>query len=94
MMSLPLLAYTEVATPEPSEIARGFGAALTLLILVLILFVVARAIGGRAPGELSRRQQRRGLAASQRDAWRIAEQRRRAMAMQPLPLPTQEETGR
>jgi phosphate transport system permease protein len=68
MMSLPLLAYTSVASPEPNEIARGFGAAAILLILVLVLFAVARTIGGRAPGQLSKRQQRRLAAASRRDA--------------------------
>jgi phosphate transport system permease protein len=40
-------------------IARGFGAALALLTMVLILFVAARILGGRAPGELTRRQRRR-----------------------------------
>ena len=32
------------------ELARGFGAASLLLILVLFLFTVARRIGGRGPG--------------------------------------------
>src|SRR5207245_3451023 len=39
MMSLPLFSFNEVQSPEPNEIARGFGAALTLLVLVVLLFV-------------------------------------------------------
>jgi len=75
MMSLSLLAFTLVQSPEPSEIARGFGAALVLLVLVVVLFVITRMIGGRAPGDLSGRQRRRRAAASQRDAARIAQRR-------------------
>jgi phosphate transport system permease protein len=57
-------------------IARGFGAAATLLVLVLVLFAIARAIGGRGAGELSTRQSRRRTAASRRDKERfIARQR-------------------
>jgi len=67
MMSLPLLAYTEVQAPFPGEIARGFGAAAVLLVLVLVLFAVVRVIGGRGPGQLTRRQQRRRAARSRRD---------------------------
>jgi phosphate transport system permease protein len=72
MMSLPLLAYLSVTSPFPAEIARGFGAAATLLVLVVLLFVVARAIGGRGPGQLSAGQQRRVVAASRRDLARFA----------------------
>ncbi|UAC01506.1 phosphate ABC transporter permease PstA [Dactylosporangium vinaceum] len=71
MMSLPLLAYTQVQSPEPNEIARGFGTASVLLILVVLLFIVARAIGGRGPGELTRRGRRRRAAASERDVRRM-----------------------
>jgi len=67
MMSLPLLAYLQVQSPEPAEIARGFGAASTLLVLVLVLFAIARVIGGRGAGQLTARQQRRRAAASRRD---------------------------
>jgi phosphate transport system permease protein len=75
MMSLPLLAYTEVQSPEPAEIARGFGAACTLLILVLFLFAVARIIGGRGAGQLTPRQQRRRVVASRRDVARYEQYR-------------------
>lgn len=62
--SLPLLAFTLVKLPSEWQIARGFGAAAVLLTLVVLLFVIARVIGGRAPGQLSGRQQRRREAAS------------------------------
>jgi phosphate ABC transporter permease subunit PstA len=45
----------EVAT----FLARGFGAAFVLVVVVLILFTIARVLGGGQPGEVSRRQQRR-----------------------------------
>jgi phosphate transport system permease protein len=67
MMSLPLLAFLLVSFPEPAEIARGFGAACVLLVLVLLLFAIARAVGGRGPGQLSPGQQRRRALASRRD---------------------------
>jgi len=67
MMSLPLLAFQSVQSPFPAEIARGFGAACTLLVLVLILFAIARTIGGRGAGQLSSRQQRRRAMGSVRD---------------------------
>jgi phosphate transport system permease protein len=72
MMSLPLLAYTSVQSPQDNEISRGFGAAATLLLLVVGLFTIARLLGGRPPGDLSPRQQRRGGARSRRDAGRFA----------------------
>ncbi|WP_433214999.1 phosphate ABC transporter permease PstA [Dactylosporangium sp. CS-047395] len=72
MMSLPLLAYTQVQSPEPNEIARGFGTASALLILVLILFIITRIIGGRGPGELTAGGYRRRAAASARDVRRMS----------------------
>jgi phosphate transport system permease protein len=73
MMSLPLLAYTLVATPQKNYIARGFGAAALLMILVVVMFVLMRAVGGRGAGVLSAGQLRRRLAASQRDLARYTE---------------------
>jgi phosphate transport system permease protein len=52
-------------------IARGFGTAATLLILVLVLFAIARAIGGRGPGQLTARQRRKRIRASRRDVDRF-----------------------
>jgi phosphate transport system permease protein len=78
--SLPLLAYTSVQEPQSVEIARGFGSAAVLLVLVLMLFTLARWVGGRGPGQLSRGQQRRRAAASRRDADRYIRRERAAMA--------------
>lgn len=72
MISLPLTIFNLVKSPEPTMIARGFGTAAVLLLLVLGLFVAARALGGRGPGELTRRQLARANAASQRDLERIS----------------------
>jgi phosphate transport system permease protein len=79
--SLPLMAYTSVQEPEQVEIARGFGAASLLLALVLVLFTLARWVGGRGPGQLSRGQQRRRAAASRRDADRFLHSEQMAMAV-------------
>jgi phosphate transport system permease protein len=70
MMSLPLLAFISVQSPQAAEQARGFGAAAVLLVLVLVLFAIGRIIGGRGPGQLSARQMRRRRAASRRDLTR------------------------
>lgn len=71
MISLPLQVFDFVKSPEPNMIARGFGAAATLVLLVLTLFIVARLIGGKGPGQLSDRQRRAAAAASARDLQRI-----------------------
>ena len=42
MNSLPLFIFDRVRSGQPNSIARGFGAALVLLVLVTILFVLAR----------------------------------------------------
>ncbi|MEU6340413.1 phosphate ABC transporter permease PstA [Streptomyces sp. NPDC046977] len=72
MVSLPLAAFELVKSPEPTYIARGFGTAAVLLVLVLVLFVMARIFGGRGPGKLTHRQEHRAVRASQRDARRFA----------------------
>ncbi|WP_406112986.1 phosphate ABC transporter permease PstA [Kitasatospora purpeofusca] len=58
-ISLPLYIWSYVKLPVDEMVARAFAAALTLMAVVLILFVTARMLGGRAAGELSRRQKRR-----------------------------------
>lgn len=57
--SLPLFIYDAVKQPQQTMIQRGFGAALVLIVVVLVLFTIARVAGGKAPGELTRRQRRR-----------------------------------
>ncbi|MFC6356680.1 phosphate ABC transporter permease PstA [Luethyella okanaganae] len=71
MISLPLATFNLVKSPEPTMIARGFGTAVVLMVLVLGLFALARVIGGRGPGQLSPRQQRRRRLESARDAARF-----------------------
>lgn len=71
MISLPLSTFTFVRSPEPNFIARGFAAAAILMILVLVLFMVARVIGGRGPGVLSARQRARRAAQSRTDLYRF-----------------------
>ncbi len=57
---MPLLIWAFIRiTPSTNMIERGFGAGLALLLMVLILFTAARVLGGKAPGELTRRQRRR-----------------------------------
>jgi phosphate transport system permease protein len=74
-VSLPLLAFELFKLTSETMRARSFGAAATLLLLVLGLFVSARVIGGRGPGNLSRRQQQRRAAASLADAQRFVQVR-------------------
>lgn len=71
MISLPLQVFDFVKSPEPNMIARGFGAAATLVILVLTLFLIARVIGGKGAGQLTDRQRRAAADASARDLERI-----------------------
>jgi phosphate transport system permease protein len=60
-MNLPLFiwTYAHIEATTPAYIARGFGAGFALVLVVLLLFTVARWLGGKEPGELSRSQRRR-----------------------------------
>ena len=64
--SLPFFVFRLIRFPQEAQIARAWTGALVLMILVLILFVIARAIGGRGPDHIGRfkkwRLQRKGLA--------------------------------
>lgn len=71
MISLPLQVFNFVQSPEPTMVARGFGTAAVLIVLVLLLFVIARVIGGRGAGQLSDSQRRRAARRSQDDLMRI-----------------------
>jgi phosphate transport system permease protein len=72
MVSLPFATFTLVKSSEPTQIARGFGAAAVLMAMVFALFWAARRIGGKGAGVLSERGERRARAASARDAQRFA----------------------
>lgn len=71
MISLPLATFEFVKSPEPTMIARGFGTALVLLLLVLIMFIIARYFGGKGPGALSKRQTKARQRQSEKDAERM-----------------------
>jgi phosphate transport system permease protein len=71
MVSLPLFIFETVQSPEHTMIERGFGAGAVLLLLVLILFTIARIIGGRGPQHVTLRQERRRTTASMRDLKRM-----------------------
>ncbi|HWF53546.1 MAG TPA: phosphate ABC transporter permease PstA [Solirubrobacteraceae bacterium] len=48
MNTLPVQIYNDIHSPEPAVIARAWGAALTLVAIVLILNLLARAISRRS----------------------------------------------
>ena len=73
MVSLPLATFTFSSSSEHTMVARAFGAATVLLVLVLVLFALARALGGRSLGELSARGQRARAQQSQRDLARMSD---------------------
>jgi len=75
MMSLPLATFDFVRSPQPSLIARGFATALVLMVLVIVLFTIARILGGRPAGRMSKRQARKATNNSARDLQRIEESR-------------------
>ncbi len=76
MVSLPLEALELVKAGVPAYTSRAFGCASFLLLVVIVLFVVARKIGGWGPGHLSPRGRRRVETASAQDAARFSERHR------------------
>jgi phosphate transport system permease protein len=64
--ALPLFVYRLIRLSKPASIERAWTGAFVLLGIVLVLFIVARLIGGRGPGHISRfrriRLARKGLA--------------------------------
>ena len=71
MMSLPLATFEFVRSPQPELQIRGFATAAVLMVLVLGLFTLARVLGGRPVGQLTKRQARRTAAKSARDLARF-----------------------
>jgi len=57
-VSLPLYIFNFVRYPQADMISRAYGAALALLVIVMVLFVSARLIGGSGPGQSGRSQRR------------------------------------
>ena len=64
--ALPLFIYRLIRFPQTAAQQRAWTGALVLLFIVLVLFIVARIIGGRGPGHIGRikrlRLARKGLA--------------------------------
>jgi phosphate transport system permease protein len=58
--SLPLFVYRNIRKPDVSAIQRGFAGALVLMMIVLLLFGIARFIGRDRSKSTARRAQRRG----------------------------------
>jgi phosphate transport system permease protein len=60
-VSLPLYIweYAHIEAVNDTIVTRAFGAAVALIVVVMLLFALARRLGGAAPGELTRRQRRR-----------------------------------
>jgi phosphate transport system permease protein len=73
MVSMPLLVLKLVQSGVPNYTTRAFGCASFLLVVVIVLFAVARKIGGWGPGHLSPRAQKRVAQASARDVTRFAD---------------------
>lgn len=71
MMSLPLAVFEFVRSPQQTLIQRGFATAAVLMVLVLLLFTIARVFAGRPVGRQSRRQAHRTARRSGRDLVRI-----------------------
>jgi phosphate transport system permease protein len=76
--SLPLAVFKLVTSGEPLQIQRAYGAATVLILVVLVLFISARIIGGRGPGHVTRRGQRARARGSAADLERILAQKAQA----------------
>lgn len=71
MLSLPLAVFTFIRSPQEALIQRGYATATVLMLLVLGLFTLARVLGGRPAGRLSKRQTKRAARRSANDLNRI-----------------------
>jgi phosphate transport system permease protein len=69
--SLPLAALEFIEEPTANSIARGFATAAFLMVVVLVLFGVARATAGRDPGQARGGRARRLAARSRRTRTRV-----------------------
>lgn len=85
MVSLPLATFEFVRSPQPALIARGFATAAVLMVLVLVLFAIARVLGGRQAGQVGKRQAKRIRARSARDLARFEATAASAPADTPAP---------
>lgn len=64
--ALPYFVFRLIRFPQETQVARAWTGALVLVLLVLVLFVLARTFGGRGPDHIGRfkrmRLKRKGLA--------------------------------
>jgi phosphate transport system permease protein len=51
---LPLFVWKLVRSPEPTQVQRGFTGALILVMLIFVLFALARYVAGRGQRRLGR----------------------------------------
>lgn len=84
MVSLPFAAFVFVQSPQKALQVRGFATAAVLMVLVLGLFAIARVIGGRPAGQLTKRQTRRLAARSAKDLARFEERDGEVGVWQPV----------
>ncbi|HEU4669044.1 MAG TPA: ABC transporter permease subunit [Arthrobacter sp.] len=83
---LPLAALDYVRSPVPGMVARGFATAAFLLFVVLVLFILARIVGGQDAGKQTQGQARRAAARSKRDLPRIERNHAQVLAgLDPAP---------
>lgn len=71
MVTLPLATFEFVHSPQAALQQRGFATAFVLMVLVLVLFIAARALGGHPAGYLTKRKARRVATRSGRDLARF-----------------------
>ncbi|MDP9797245.1 phosphate transport system permease protein [Catenuloplanes nepalensis] len=72
MSSLPLVTYYLVRSGQDGDEKRAFGAAALLMVIVVLLFAIARLIGGRPAGRVTPRQAGRLTRLSARDHARMS----------------------
>jgi phosphate transport system permease protein len=87
MVSLPLETLKLVQADVPAYTTRAFGCASFLLLVIVVLFLIARKIGGWGPGHLTPRGQRRVVQASKRDVQRFAQRHQAVAVAAPAPAP-------
>ena len=68
--SLPLFSYRLINSPEATQQSRAWTGALVLIVIVLVLFTIARIAGGERRERRMRRGRKRSAAASRRQAAR------------------------
>jgi phosphate transport system permease protein len=84
MVSLPLATFEFVRSPQQELVARGFATAAVLMLVVLVLFALARILGGRPAGSVTRRQAQRLTARSAKDLARFERRAAEPRLLEPV----------